>query len=183
MFENLFANLREDWNTYERDPFRPGMWVMLVYRFGRWRYSIPWRFARMPFSLLYKLAFAAVVVISGAEVPCEAQLGRRVRIDHPQGLVISGDARLGDDVVLRNGVTIGLRHTGKRGSPVIGDRVDIGAGAKVLGEIHVGDDSVIGANAVVLTDVPDGSVAVGIPAKIRARKKIDEWRKECSVVS
>ncbi len=178
----MFEKLHEDWNTYERDLFRPGMWVMIVYRFGRWRYTIPWRFLRLPFSFLYKLSFAAVQICSGAEVPCEAQLGSRVRIDHPHGLVVSGDARLGDDVVLRNGVTIGLRRTGKRGSPIIGNRVDIGAGAKVLGEIHVGDDSIIGANAVVLTDVPAGSIAVGIPATIRPRKKADQWREECSAV-
>jgi serine O-acetyltransferase len=152
------------------------MWVMVVYRFGRWRYGIRWRLLRMPFSFAYKLAFTLVIMASGAELPCEAQIGCRLRIDHPQGLVVSGDARLGDDVVLRNGVTIGLRHTGKRGSPVIGNRVDIGAGAKLLGEIKVGDDSSIGANAVVLTDVPAGSIAVGVPAKIRPRKKQDEWK-------
>ncbi len=179
----MFDNLREDWHTYGRDPLCPGMWVMVVYRFGCWRYRIPWRLVRLPFSFAYKLAFAFVLMATGAEVPCEAQLGRRVRIDHPQGVVVSGDARLGDDVVLRNGVTIGLRRAGKRGSPVIGNRVDIGAGAKILGEIRIGDDSSIGANAVVLTDVPQGSIAVGIPAVVRPRKKLDQWREECSTVS
>jgi serine O-acetyltransferase len=166
----MFNDLREDWETYGRDPWCPGMWVMVVYRFGRWRYGIPWRLVRMPFSFIYRLAFALVTMSTGAEVPCEARLGRGVRIDHPHGLVVSGDAQLGDGVVLRNGVTIGLRRTGKRGSPVIGHRVDIGAGAKVLGEIRVGDDCSIGANAVVLSDVPAGSIAVGIPAKIRPRQ-------------
>jgi serine O-acetyltransferase len=156
---------------------------MVVYRFGRWRYTIPWRLVRMPFSFAYKIAFALVLMATGAELPCEAQLGRRVRIDHPQGLVVSGDARLGDDVVLRNGVTIGLRRAGRRGSPVLGNRVDVGAGAKILGEIHIGDDSSIGANAVVLEDVPPASIAVGVPATIRPRKKMDQWRKECSTVS
>jgi serine O-acetyltransferase len=66
---------------------------------------------------------------------------------------------------------------------VIGNRVDIGAGAKILGEIRIGDDSSIGANAVVLTDVPEGSIAVGIPAVVRPRKKLDQWREECSTVS
>lgn len=179
----MFDNVREDWHTYGRDPFAPGMWVMLVYRFGRWRYEIPWRAVRMPISLLYKILFAFTIIVTGAEVPCEAELGRRVRIDHPQGLVISGDARLGSDVVLRNGVTIGLRHTGQRGSPVIGDRVDIGAGAKILGNITVGHDAAIGANAVVLRNVPAQSVAVGVPAVCRPRKQEDSWREECSTVS
>jgi serine O-acetyltransferase len=179
----MFDNLREDWITYGRDISQPGMWVMTVYRFGRWRYTIRWGIIRKPFSLLYKLLFAFITIITGAELPCEAELGSRVRIDHPQGLVVSGDARLGDDVVLRNGVTIGLRRTGRRGSPIIGNRVDIGAGAKILGEIQIGDECSIGANAVVLTDVPAHSIAVGIPARICPKKSTDLWREECSPVS
>jgi serine O-acetyltransferase len=67
-------------------------------------------------------------------------------------------------------VTVGLRHTGVRGSPTIGNRVDIGAGAKLLGPIHIGDDVAIGANAVVIKDVPANSIAVGVPARIIPRK-------------
>jgi serine O-acetyltransferase len=179
----MFDNLREDWRTYEGDPFAPGLWVMLVYRFGRWRYEIKWRLLRMPFSLLYKFCYALVMMATGAELPCEAQIGRRLRIDHTQGLVVSGDARLGDDVILRGGVTIGLRRTGRRGSPLLGHRVDIGAGAKILGEIHVGDDASVGANAVVLADVPAGALAVGVPARIQPRKTISQWSEKCSPVS
>ncbi len=176
----MFNDLREDWQTYEGNLLSPALWVMAVYRLGRWRYDIGWRPLRAPFSILYKLAFAFVTAASGAELPCEVQVGRRLRIDHPQGLVVSGDAQIGDDVVLRNGVTVGLRRTGKRGSPVIGDRVDIGAGAKILGEIRIGNDALIGANAVVLTDVPAGCIAVGVPATVRPRKQWDQWRDECS---
>jgi serine O-acetyltransferase len=129
---------------------------------------------------VYKVLFAFIIAITGAELPCEAELGRRVRIDHPHGLVVSGDAKLGDDVILRNGVTIGLRRTGKRGSPVIGNRVDIGAGAKILGKINIGDDCSVGANAVVLNDVPSRSIAVGIPAQIRSRREEPIWSEECS---
>jgi serine O-acetyltransferase len=126
----------------------------------------------MPFSFAYKLLAVGVTIVTGVELPCETVIGRRLRIEHPGDIIISGDASLGDDVILRNGVTIGLRRTGKRGSPVIGNRVDIGAGAKILGEITVGDDVSIGANAVVLCDVPSNSIAVGVPAKvIPARSK------------
>jgi serine O-acetyltransferase len=83
---------------------------------------------------------------------------------------VSGDAVFGDDCIIRNGVTVGLRHTERRGSPTIGNRVDIGAGAKLLGPIRIGDDVAIGANAVVITDVPSNSIAVGIPARILPRK-------------
>jgi serine O-acetyltransferase len=167
----MFENLREDWCTYGADITRQGLWAMVVYRFGNWRYSIRSRAVRMPFSILYKLLKVLSEVLTGIELPSEVKLGRRFRIDHFGGIIISGDATFGDDCVVRNGVTVGLRHTGKRGSPIIGDRVDIGAGAKILGNIRIGNDVAIGANAVVITDVPSNSIAVGVPAKIRPRSK------------
>lgn len=143
---------------------------MIVYRFGRWRYTIRWRWMRMPFSFLYKVFKPISEILTGIELPCEATLGRRFRIDHFGGIVISGDAVFGDDCVVRNGVTVGLKNTGHRGSPVIGNRVDIGAGAKLLGSIRIGDDVSIGANSVVLIDVPSNSVAVGVPARVLPRR-------------
>lgn len=166
----MFDNLREDWRTYDRDLFRQGLWVIAVYRFGRWRYQIRWRWMRMPFSAAYRILWLLVEILTGIELPCEAIVGRRFRIDHFGGIIISGDAVFGDDCVIRNGVTVGLRNTGERGSPIIGNRVDIGAGAKILGSIRIGDDVAIGANAVVLTDVPPRSIAVGIPARVLPRK-------------
>ena len=142
---------------------------MLVYRYGRWRYTIRPRLLRVPFSFLYKLLKPICEILTGIELPCETVVGRRFRIDHFGGIIISGDAVFGDDCVIRNGVTVGLRHTGIRGAPIIGNRVDIGAGAKILGPIHVGDDVAIGANAVVLKDVPANSIAVGVPARILPR--------------
>jgi serine O-acetyltransferase len=166
----MFDNLREDWRTYDRDLFRQGLWVIAVYRFGRWRYQIRRRWMRMPFSAAYRILWLLVEILTGIELPCEAIVGRRFRIDHFGGIIISGDAVFGDDCVIRNGVTVGLRNTGERGSPVIGNRVDVGAGAKILGSIRIGDDVAIGANAVVLTDVPPHSIAVGIPARVLPRK-------------
>jgi serine O-acetyltransferase len=166
----MFENIREDWRTHERQISRQGLWAMTLYRFGRWRYTIRWRWLRLPFSFLYKALKPFCEVVTGIELPCEATLGRRFRIDHFGGIIISGDAVFGDDCVIRNGVTVGLRHTGHRGSPIVGDRVDIGAGAKILGPIRIGNDVWIGANAVVITDVPSNSVAVGVPARILARK-------------
>jgi serine O-acetyltransferase len=166
----LFENIREDWRTHDRQISRQGLWAMALYRFGRWRYTIRWRWLRLPFSFLYKVLKPICEILTGIELPCEVTLGRRFRIDHFGGIIISGDAVFGDDCVVRNGVTVGLKNTGFRGSPVLGNRVDIGAGAKILGAIHIGDDVVIGANAVVLTDVISNSVAVGVPARILPRK-------------
>ncbi len=165
----MFDNLREDWRTHDKQLMRQGLWVMAVYRFGRWRYGIRWRILRAPFSAIYKWLKLLSEILTGIELPCEAVVGRRFRIDHFGGIVISGDAVFGDDCIVRNGVTVGLRHTGTSGSPTIGNRVDIGAGAKILGAIRIGDDVAIGANAVVLTDVPSRSIAVGIPARVLPR--------------
>ena len=167
----LFNNIREDWQTYGRQLSRHGFWSMLLYRYGRWRYSIKPTWLRVPFSFSYKILKPICESLTGIELPCEATLGRRFRIDHFGGVIISGDAVFGDDCIVRNGVTVGLRHSEMRGSPVIGNRVDIGAGAKVLGPIQIGDDVAIGANAVVLKDVPSNSIAVGIPARILPRKR------------
>ena len=166
----MFEQLREDWNTYGKDISRQGFWAMCVYRFGNWRYGVRPAWLRKPFSLAYRLLRTLVQIVAGIELHCETRVGRRLLIEHFGGIIVSGDAVIGDDVVIRQGVTIGLRTTGKRGAPVIGDRVDIGAGAKLLGAIRIGNDVVIGANAVVLCDVPDGALAVGIPALVKTRQ-------------
>jgi serine O-acetyltransferase len=167
----MFDNVRQDWATYERDPWRQGMWVMLVYRFGRWRYRVRPALLRKVLSFIYKLLKIASQILTGIDLPCETRIGQRLKFEHFGGIIISGDTVLGDDVVVRNGVTIGLRRTAEPGSPVIGNRVDIGTGAKLLGAITIGDDAVIGANAVVLCDVPAGALAVGIPARIILRRR------------
>jgi serine O-acetyltransferase len=166
----VFDHLKEDWRTYEGDIWRQGLWAMWVYRFGQWRYKVRPAWLRKPFSFLYKLQRTVIQMLTGIELPCETQVGRRLRIEHFGGIIVSGDAVIGDDVVIRQGVTIGLKRTNQRGAPQIGNRVDIGAGAKLLGPIRIGDDAVIGANAVVLCDVPAGALAVGIPARIILRR-------------
>ncbi len=142
---------------------------MLVYRFGRWRYTIRPALIRKPLSLLYKIAYKLVQVITGVDLPCEAEVGRNFIIDHFGGIIVSGYAKFGDNCRIRNGVSIGLRRVEAPCAPQIGNNVDIGAGAKLLGAITIGDNVLIGANAVVVTDVPANSIAMGVPATIRPR--------------
>jgi serine O-acetyltransferase len=163
----MFKLIREDFQAHGRDPWRQGVWAMVVYRFGRWRYGVRPALLRRPLSLLYKFLKIGVQIGTGIDIPCETQVGRRLVIEHFGGIVVSGDSVIGDDVTLRHGVTLGLRRTGVPGAPVIGNGVDIGAGAKILGPVHIGAGAVIGANAVVLCDVPAGALAVGIPARVR----------------
>lgn len=167
----MFQHIRNDWLTYECDPWRQGMWVMLTYRFGRWRYTVSPALLRKPLSLLYKFCKISCQILTGIDLPCETMVGKGLKFEHFGGIIISGDTVIGDHVIIRNGVTIGLKHTHQPGAPVIGNRVDIGTGAKILGAIRIGDDAVIGANAVVLIDVPAGALAVGIPARIILRPK------------
>lgn len=101
--------------------------------------------------------------VSGADIPLNARIAGGLMIPHPNGIVIHPDAQVGANCLIFQQVTLGTRETG--GTPQIGSGVDIGAGAKLLGGIVVGNHARIGANAVVLSDVPPKTVAVGIPAR------------------
>ncbi len=166
MFENIRADLRAHGGHWGAQ----GFWALVVYRFGRWRYGIRSPWLRKPLSVLYRVAYKLVQILTGIELPCEAVIGRNFVIDHFGGIVISGYARFGDNCRIRNGVVVGLSRVEDPVAPVIGHNVDIGTGAKLLGRITIGDNVLIGANAVVVRDVPADHVAVGVPARIRPRK-------------
>lgn len=162
----LFQAIQDDLRTYRGDWTAQGFWALAVHRFGAWRYSVHFGPLRKMLSFVYKFAFKIVQILTGIELPCEAAVGRGTRIDHFGGIVVSGYAVIGDRCVLRQGVTIGLRHVDDVVAPRLGDDVNIGAGAKILGRVVIGDHVDIGANAVVLCDVPAYCSAVGIPARI-----------------
>lgn len=164
--QTLFQAIRDDLRSYQGDWTAQGFWALVVHRFGAWRYTIHMGLIRKPLSFVYKFAFKVVQILTGIELPCEAVVGRGTRIDHFGGIVVSGYAVIGDGCVLRQGVTIGLRHVDDVVAPRLGNFVNIGAGAKILGQVRIGDHVDIGANAVVLCDVPSYCSAVGIPARI-----------------
>jgi serine O-acetyltransferase len=129
---------------------------------------------RAPLSILYRSLFRHVRNVYGIELPYTVELGRRVIIEHQGAIVIHGYSKIGDDCIIRQGVTIGNRYLDRPlEAPKLGKRVNIGAGAKILGDVTIGDDVCIGANAVVLSDVPAGATVVGIPAKIIPSKNSD----------
>ncbi len=122
---------------------------------------------RAPLSIVYRWMFRKCRNHYGIELPYSVKLGRRVVIEHQGGIVIHGGCEIGDDSIIRQGVTLGNKTLDRPyDSPKLGKNVNIGAGAKVLGAVTIGDGASVGANAVVLKDVPAGAVAVGIPAKI-----------------
>lgn len=162
----LPALIREDWIAHGRDWTLPGFRAVAICRFGKWRMTIRSKLLRAPLSVFYRILFRRVRNIYGIELPYTVGLGRRVIFEHQGAVVIHGHAIIGDDCYIRQGVTLGNRYLHQADkAPKLGNGVNIGAGAKLLGDISIGDRASIGANAVVLDNVDPDSTVVGIPAK------------------
>jgi serine O-acetyltransferase len=158
--------LAEDFRTYDRNPLEPGFWAVAVHRFGNWRMGLKPRVLRAPCTFVYRTLATSVNLGFGIKLDYTVKLGRRVRLWHHGGMIL-GARSIGDDVHIRQNTTFGVaRRTQLLAKPVIGDRVDIGCGAAILGQIRVEHDSVIGANAVVVQDVPAHSLVVGVPGRV-----------------
>jgi serine O-acetyltransferase len=140
----------------------PGLHAIWVHRGAHRLWAKPG--GRLPARLISQLTRW----ITGVEIHPGAQIGRRFFIDHGMGVVIGETAEVGDDVLLYHGVTLGGRSMKRvKRHPTVGNNVTIGAGARVLGPVYIGDGVQIGANSVVVKDIPAGAVATGIPATIR----------------
>lgn len=167
----MFDNIRADFRAHGSNWGAQGFWAMAVYRLGRWRYGVRPVLLRKVFSLIYKVLYKVIQLVTGIELPCEVIVGRNFVIDHFGGIVVSGYTKFGDNCRIRTGVVIGLARVADPCAPVIGDNVDIGAGAKLIGRIVIGDNVNIGANSVVTSDVPSHSTAVGVPARVIPHKR------------
>lgn len=152
--------------------------VLLLYQGlqAQVNYRVSHLFYKLHLFFLARLFSQIGRFVTGIEIHPGAKIGKRLFIDHGMGVVIGETAVIGDDVLLYQGVTLGGTgiEKGKR-HPTIGNNVVIGTGAKVLGNITIGDNSYIGANAVVIKDVPPNSTVVGVPGRITKQegKKID----------
>lgn len=162
--------VRGDYRANGSSLTRPGFRAMVVHRVGAHGRTLESRVARKAIRTVHGVAHRYVRNHYGIEVHATTVIGARCFIAHQHGIVIHERARIGEDCKIRQGVTIGqLSGTAARGgAPVIGDRVEIGAGAVVVGPVSVGDDVMIGPNAVVIRDVPAGASVMGPPAKIIA---------------
>ncbi|WP_017179239.1 serine O-acetyltransferase EpsC [Actinomyces timonensis] len=172
---SLLAQAKEDLATARRrDPaartnaevalLYPGVHAVWAYRAAHRLWNGGHRFAARALS-------QAARGLTGIEIHPAAEIGERFFIDHGMGVVIGETAEVGDDVLMFHGVTLGgvSMNPGKR-HPTIGNNVQIGAGAKVLGPVTVEDGAKIGANAVLIKNVPQGHVAVGVPSRVRDPK-------------
>ncbi len=167
----MFENIRQDLKAHNGKWSSQGFWVLVVYRFGRWRYGIRPALLRKPFSLLYKILFKQTQILTGVELPCEVEIGPNFVIDHFGGIVVHGATKFGRNCRIRTGVVIGVKRAGDIGAAIIGDDVDLGTGAAILGSIRIGNRVLIGANAVVRQDIPDDSIVFGNPAIIKPRRE------------
>lgn len=177
LVRKVTQRFREDVDgVLERDPAAtsrlevvltsPGLHAVWAHRGLHELWKLPG--GRLPARVLATLTRS----ITGVEIHPGARIGRRFFIDHGMGVVIGETAEVGDDVMIYHGVTLGGRSLSRvKRHPTVGNRVTIGAGARVLGPVLLGDDTQIGANAVVVKDVPAGAVAVGVPAELRFPKR------------
>jgi serine O-acetyltransferase len=163
--------LLEDFRTHDKSLFEPGFWAIAVHRFGNWRMGLKPKLVRAPFSVAYKAARTSINWLWGIDLGYTVKLGRRVRIWHHGGMVLSARS-IGDDVHIRHNTTMGIaRRSESSKRPTIESGVDIGVGACILGDVTVGHDSIVGANAVVVTSFPPHSRIAGVPARAIAKSR------------
>ncbi len=181
----MFTRLKEDIRcVFDRDPAArtvfevvttyPGLHALIFYRFSHWLFEAGLKWLARVVSNIARL-------FTGVEIHPGAQIGRRFFIDHGMGVVIGETSVIGDDCTLYHGVTLGGTswQKGKR-HPTLGNDVVVGAGAKVLGPIEIGDGARIGSNSVVVKPVPENTTVVGVPGRLIEQKKTedDAHRKE-----
>jgi serine O-acetyltransferase len=162
--------IREDLKANQRHWERPGFHALMVFRFGTWAQERGGLLGSLA-NIAYRIVYPFVRNIYSVELPRGTSVGRRLWLPHPAGIVITYQAEIGDDCLILQNVTIGLGgHRGRKRppphAPRIGNGVEIGAGAVLMGGITIGDGARIGPNAVVMTDVPAGGTAFAAPTKI-----------------
>lgn len=175
LIKKVFSQIKEDIKTiYEKDPAAenilevlfcyPGLHALILHRIAhKLNY---WKIPLIP-----RIISNISRLITGIEIHPAARIGRRFFIDHGMGVVIGATTIIGDDVLLYQGVTLGGtgNEHGKR-HPTLGNNIVVGAGAKVLGNIQIGDNSRIGAGSVVIDHVPENSTVIGVPGRVVKQK-------------
>jgi serine O-acetyltransferase len=165
--KQFITQIREDYRMHWRDWTLPGFQAVAVHRFGVWVGGLRPRLLRGILNRLYRFLYVYVRNHYGIELPRTTTVGRRLNIGHHGGIVIHGSSHIGDDCIIRQSVTLGAAsvETVQHG-PTLMNRVEVGCGAVIMGNIVIGDDVRIGPNAVVTMNIPAGSTVVAPPPRI-----------------
>lgn len=177
---SLWREIKDDWDWYRSfsmtgGPLRePGFWVCAVHRLG-WRARDKRSLAGSLMRLIYICCRLFVLSATGVDLRSGVKVGRRFTVHTAQGIMVADGAVIGDDCTINCGVCIAHKANGKgQGMATLGNGVWMGMGSKIIGPVKIGDRVAIGANAVVLKDIPADHIAVGIPAVARPRPEGQE---------
>jgi serine acetyltransferase len=158
--------IAEDYRTHECDLFSQGFLMLFIHRFGNWRMSVRPKLFRAPLTIIYRFLNKMTQFLFGMKLDYVVEVGRRVKLEHFGGIIV-GARRIGNDVTIRQNTTFGIRSADDMNAkPTVEDFCDLGAGVVIIGDVTIGENSIVGPNSVVLTDVPPNSVVMGIPARV-----------------
>ena len=160
----MFKTLRKEYERHGRSILNGGFWVTIAYRYGRWTLAQrrPWRMLlTIPYLILHNLSS----LLTKVHLDRTTRVGNDLHLIHATMIQIHPDTVIGDRCGIMHNVTLGT-YIARPGLPVIGNDVFIGCGASVLGEVTIGDGACIAANSLVISDVPPGAIAMGVPARV-----------------
>lgn len=176
----MCTNLRSDISRYVTNPrdiknvfliFEQGIWAVTAYRFNRMLFNVQIPLVKTLLRIIAFFIFKIMEILTGISLPPATKIGKGLYVGHFGYCIVHQDAILGENCSLGPGVVIGARGVGKKGVPRLGNNVYVGTGAKIIGEVIIGDNVRIGANAVVLENVPNNSTVVGVPGKIISKNE------------
>ena len=158
--------VREDFRTHESDIFSQGFWMLFIHRFGNMRMGVRTKLLRAPMTILYRYFNKMTQIWFGMKVDYVVIIGRRVKLEHFGGMIL-GARSIGNDVIIRQNTTFGISSPDDMNAkPIIGDGVDLGAGVVIIGNVTIGENSIVGPNSAVFSDVPPNTIVLGVPAQI-----------------
>jgi serine O-acetyltransferase len=163
---SFWSLVHEDYRTNDSDIFSQGFWMLFIHRFGNWRMGVRTKLLRAPLTFIYRFLNKMTQVWFGMKLDYVVPVGRRVKLEHFGGMIL-GARRIGNDVIIRQNTTFGISSPDDlRAKPTIGDLVDLGAGVVIIGNVTIGENSIVGPNSAVFSDVPPNSIALGVPAQV-----------------
>lgn len=158
--------VKEDYRAHGSDFFSQGFWMLFIHRFGNRRMDVRSKLLRAPLTLIYRFFNKMTQYWFGMKVDYVVIIGRRVKLEHFGGMIL-GARSIGNDVIIRQNTTFGISSPDDmHAKPIIGDNVDLGAGVVIIGNVTIGENSIVGPNSAVFSDMPPNSIVLGVPAQV-----------------